>query len=63
MTVDCRGNLLITQQNECKRKARAKDSSGPHWEAGWIHSFAREKVGRNEDRSAKTVFAQTDIYD
>ena len=32
--IDCSGNLLITKQNDCKRKARAKFRSGPHWEVG-----------------------------
>ena len=58
-SVDCTNNLLITKENDCKRKVRAKFRSGPHWEAGWIPSFARGKDGRNEDRSANTVFAPT----
>ena len=57
--VDCRNKVLIRKENNCKRKARAKFRSGPHWEAGWIHSFARDMGSRYEVRSANTAFAPT----
>jgi len=37
--VDCRGNLLLNKEKDCKRKARAKFHSGPHWEAGSDSQF------------------------
>jgi len=40
--VDCRGNLLITKENDCKRKARAKFRSSPHWVAGIGFTISQE---------------------
>ena len=41
-TVDCRGNLLLTEENNCKCKARAKFRFGPHWEAGNGFTVSKE---------------------